>query len=155
MATPPALAGLQMTFTDDIYKDRSTVKVSSVSRSNYNMKNCKRKNNNINRSDPFLYVPYVYVIYVCMSVLHCFHHVQYPMHVLLMYPNTVFVLPDGLWCSDKPKVLKLGVLPVKAMLAVEEHLWASSGGQVFIISTHTHSVEVWSLAQPEAVITLL
>ncbi|XP_019940693.2 rho guanine nucleotide exchange factor 10 isoform X1 [Paralichthys olivaceus] len=48
---------------------------------------------------------------------------------------------DGLWCSDKPKVLKLGVLPVKAMLAVEEHLWASSGGQVFIISTHTHSVE--------------
>ncbi|XP_029937674.1 rho guanine nucleotide exchange factor 10 isoform X2 [Myripristis murdjan] len=48
---------------------------------------------------------------------------------------------DGLWSSDKPKVLKLGVLPVKAMLAVEEHVWASSGGQVFIISTHTHSVE--------------
>uniref|UniRef100_A0A3B4UAR6 Rho guanine nucleotide exchange factor 10 n=1 Tax=Seriola dumerili TaxID=41447 RepID=A0A3B4UAR6_SERDU len=48
---------------------------------------------------------------------------------------------DGLWNCDKPKVLKLGVLPVKAMLAVEEHLWASSGGQVFIISTHTHSVE--------------
>uniref|UniRef100_A0A8D3D6F2 Rho guanine nucleotide exchange factor 10 n=1 Tax=Scophthalmus maximus TaxID=52904 RepID=A0A8D3D6F2_SCOMX len=48
---------------------------------------------------------------------------------------------DGLWNCDKPKVLKLGVLPVKAMLAVEEHLWASSGGQVFIIGTHTHSVE--------------
>ncbi|XP_039993455.1 rho guanine nucleotide exchange factor 10 isoform X2 [Xiphias gladius] len=48
---------------------------------------------------------------------------------------------DGLWNCDKPKVLKLGILPVKAMLAVEEHLWASSGGQVFIISTHTHSVE--------------
>nr|XP_020470142.1 rho guanine nucleotide exchange factor 10 isoform X3 [Monopterus albus] len=48
---------------------------------------------------------------------------------------------DGLWSCDKPKVLKLGILPVKAMLAVEEHLWASSGGQVFIISTHTHSVE--------------
>uniref|UniRef100_A0A669DC18 Rho guanine nucleotide exchange factor 10 n=1 Tax=Oreochromis niloticus TaxID=8128 RepID=A0A669DC18_ORENI len=48
---------------------------------------------------------------------------------------------DGLWNSDKPKLLKLGVLPVKAMLAVEEHLWASSGGQVFIISTHAHSVE--------------
>ncbi|XP_042356579.1 rho guanine nucleotide exchange factor 10 isoform X2 [Plectropomus leopardus] len=48
---------------------------------------------------------------------------------------------DGLWSSDKPKVLKLGVLPVKAMLAVEEHLWASSGGQVFIISTLTHCVE--------------
>ncbi|XP_041809226.1 rho guanine nucleotide exchange factor 10 isoform X2 [Chelmon rostratus] len=48
---------------------------------------------------------------------------------------------DGLWSCEKPKVLKLGVLPVKAMLAVEEHLWASSGGQVFIISTHTHCVE--------------
>uniref|UniRef100_A0A3Q3W2T0 Rho guanine nucleotide exchange factor 10 n=1 Tax=Mola mola TaxID=94237 RepID=A0A3Q3W2T0_MOLML len=48
---------------------------------------------------------------------------------------------DGLWSCEKPKVLKLGVLPVKAMLAVEEHIWASSGGQVFIISTHTHCVE--------------
>ncbi|KAM6912529.1 rho guanine nucleotide exchange factor 10 isoform 2-T2 [Xenentodon cancila] len=48
---------------------------------------------------------------------------------------------DGLWSTDKPKLLKLGVLPVKAMLAVEEHLWATSGGQVFIISTHTHCVE--------------
>ncbi|XP_070698328.1 rho guanine nucleotide exchange factor 10 [Pempheris klunzingeri] len=48
---------------------------------------------------------------------------------------------DGLWSCEKPKVLKLGVLPVKSMLAVEEHLWASSGGQVFIISTHTHCVE--------------
>lgn len=48
---------------------------------------------------------------------------------------------DGLWSSDRPKVLKLGVLPVKAMLAVEDHLWASSGGQVFIISTQTHTVE--------------
>ncbi|XP_055014206.1 rho guanine nucleotide exchange factor 10-like [Boleophthalmus pectinirostris] len=48
---------------------------------------------------------------------------------------------DGLWSSDNPKVLKLGVLPVKAMLAVEEHLWASSGGQVFIISTQSHTVE--------------
>uniref|UniRef100_A0A3B3DN52 Rho guanine nucleotide exchange factor 10 n=1 Tax=Oryzias melastigma TaxID=30732 RepID=A0A3B3DN52_ORYME len=48
---------------------------------------------------------------------------------------------DGLWDSEKPKLLKLGVLPVKAMLAVEEHLWASSGGQVFIISIHTHSIQ--------------
>ncbi|XP_068195753.1 rho guanine nucleotide exchange factor 10 isoform X2 [Antennarius striatus] len=48
---------------------------------------------------------------------------------------------DGSWSCEKPKVLKLGVFPVKAMLAVEEHLWASSGGQVFIISTHTHCVE--------------
>ncbi|KAI4804796.1 hypothetical protein KUCAC02_026411 [Chaenocephalus aceratus] len=48
---------------------------------------------------------------------------------------------DGLWSHEKPKVLKLGILPVKAMLAVEEHLWASSGGQVFISSTLTHSIE--------------
>ncbi|XP_074465805.1 rho guanine nucleotide exchange factor 10 isoform X2 [Sebastes fasciatus] len=48
---------------------------------------------------------------------------------------------DGVWSSEKPKVLKLGVLPVKAMLAVEEHIWASTDGQVFIISTHTHCVE--------------
>uniref|UniRef100_A0A8C7ZVM7 Rho guanine nucleotide exchange factor 10 n=1 Tax=Oryzias sinensis TaxID=183150 RepID=A0A8C7ZVM7_9TELE len=49
--------------------------------------------------------------------------------------------PDGLWDNEKPKLLKLGVLPVKAMLAVEEHLWASSGGQVFIICTHTHCIQ--------------
>ncbi|XP_068436539.1 rho guanine nucleotide exchange factor 10 isoform X2 [Clinocottus analis] len=48
---------------------------------------------------------------------------------------------DGLWSWEKPTVLKLGVLPVKAMLAVEDHLWASTGGQVFIISAHTHCVE--------------
>uniref|UniRef100_A0A3B3XBU5 Rho guanine nucleotide exchange factor 10 n=1 Tax=Poecilia mexicana TaxID=48701 RepID=A0A3B3XBU5_9TELE len=48
---------------------------------------------------------------------------------------------DGSWSCEKPKLLKLGVLPVKAVLAVEDHLWASSGGQVFIISTHTHCVE--------------
>ncbi|KAK2891624.1 rho guanine nucleotide exchange factor 10 isoform X1 [Channa argus] len=48
---------------------------------------------------------------------------------------------DGLWSFEKPKELKLGVLPVKAMLAMEDHLWASSGGQVFIIGTHTHCVE--------------
>ncbi|KAM9354426.1 rho guanine nucleotide exchange factor 10 isoform 2-T2 [Pholidichthys leucotaenia] len=48
---------------------------------------------------------------------------------------------DGLWNNEKAKLLKLGVLPVKAMLAVEDDLWAASGGQVFIISTHTHCVE--------------
>lgn len=56
-----------------------------------------------------------------------------------------FDFTDGLWSCEKPKVLKLGVLPIKAMLAVEDHLWASSGGQVFIISTHTHCVEVTNL----------
>uniref|UniRef100_A0AAY4C0K4 DH domain-containing protein n=1 Tax=Denticeps clupeoides TaxID=299321 RepID=A0AAY4C0K4_9TELE len=49
--------------------------------------------------------------------------------------------PDGSWNSASPKVLKLGVLPVKALLAVEDHIWVSSGGQVFIISTKTHLVE--------------
>lgn len=39
------------------------------------------------------------------------------------------------------QLLKLGVLPVKALLAVGEHVWASSGGQVFIINTCTLSVE--------------
>ncbi|XP_066527562.1 rho guanine nucleotide exchange factor 10 isoform X2 [Hoplias malabaricus] len=48
---------------------------------------------------------------------------------------------DGLWDSSSVRLLKLGVLPVKALLAVGEHVWASSGGQVFIINTHTHTVE--------------
>uniref|UniRef100_A0A8C9RIF6 Rho guanine nucleotide exchange factor 10 n=1 Tax=Scleropages formosus TaxID=113540 RepID=A0A8C9RIF6_SCLFO len=45
---------------------------------------------------------------------------------------------DALWDTESPKLVKLGVLPVKSMLAMEEHVWASSGGQVFIISTKTH-----------------
>lgn len=61
---------------------------------------------------------------------------------MIVLIGIMFVATDGLWSFEKPRVSKLGVLPVKAMLAVEEHLWASSGGQVFIISTHTHCVEV-------------
>ncbi|KAL0969272.1 hypothetical protein UPYG_G00224820 [Umbra pygmaea] len=49
--------------------------------------------------------------------------------------------PDGSWNPDSPKLLKLGVLPVKAVLSMEEHVWASCGGQVSIISTTTHTVE--------------
>ncbi|XP_038151603.1 rho guanine nucleotide exchange factor 10 isoform X1 [Cyprinodon tularosa] len=48
---------------------------------------------------------------------------------------------DGSWCCETPRLLKLGVLPIKAVLAVEDQLWASSGGHIFIISTHTHCVE--------------
>ncbi|XP_046874447.1 rho guanine nucleotide exchange factor 10 isoform X1 [Hypomesus transpacificus] len=48
---------------------------------------------------------------------------------------------DGSWSPEGPRVLPLGVLPVKALLAMEDHIWASSGGQVFIISTDTHTVE--------------
>ncbi|KAL2099214.1 hypothetical protein ACEWY4_005694 [Coilia grayii] len=51
-----------------------------------------------------------------------------------------FRAPDGSWGSTSPKVLKLGVLPIKALLAVEDHVWASSGGQVFIVGTQTHAV---------------
>ncbi|XP_051502027.1 rho guanine nucleotide exchange factor 10-like isoform X2 [Myxocyprinus asiaticus] len=48
---------------------------------------------------------------------------------------------DGSWVESGAQVLKLGVLPVKALLVVGEHVWASSGGQIFIISTQTHTVE--------------
>nr|XP_055028117.1 rho guanine nucleotide exchange factor 10 isoform X1 [Misgurnus anguillicaudatus]XP_055028118.1 rho guanine nucleotide exchange factor 10 isoform X1 [Misgurnus anguillicaudatus] len=48
---------------------------------------------------------------------------------------------DGSWVEAGSRVLKLGVLPVKALLVVGEHVWASSGGQIFIISTQTHTVE--------------
>ncbi|ROJ78857.1 Rho guanine nucleotide exchange factor 10 [Anabarilius grahami] len=48
---------------------------------------------------------------------------------------------DDSWVESGARVLKLGVLPVKALLVVGEHVWASSGGQIFIISTQTHTVE--------------
>ncbi|KAK6488977.1 rho guanine nucleotide exchange factor 10-like isoform X1 [Huso huso] len=48
---------------------------------------------------------------------------------------------DGFWNSDSPKILKLGFLPVKSILAMEDTIWASSGGHVSIISTKTHIVE--------------
>ncbi|XP_052001286.1 rho guanine nucleotide exchange factor 10-like isoform X1 [Xyrauchen texanus] len=48
---------------------------------------------------------------------------------------------NGSWVESGARVLKLGVLPVKALLVVGEHAWASSGGQIFIVSTQTHTVE--------------
>lgn len=84
-------------------------------------------------------------------VLHIYIMIFLNLYVFLFYKinfwllfsiNIMFVATEGSWSCEKPRVLKLGVLPVKAMLAVEDHLWASSGGQVFIISTHTHCVEV-------------
>ncbi|KAK1171485.1 hypothetical protein AOXY_G6322 [Acipenser oxyrinchus oxyrinchus] len=48
---------------------------------------------------------------------------------------------DGSWNSDSPKILQLGVLPVKSVLAMEDTIWASSGGQLSIIGTKTHIVE--------------
>ncbi|XP_073192315.1 rho guanine nucleotide exchange factor 10 isoform X8 [Lepidochelys kempii] len=48
---------------------------------------------------------------------------------------------DGAWNSDPQKVVKLGVLPVRSLLMMEDTIWAASGGQIFIISTETHTVE--------------
>ncbi|XP_062981166.1 rho guanine nucleotide exchange factor 10 isoform X1 [Elgaria multicarinata webbii] len=50
-------------------------------------------------------------------------------------------LEDGAWNSEPQKVVKLGVLPVRSLLVMEETIWAASGGQIFIISTETHTVE--------------
>jgi hypothetical protein len=44
-------------------------------------------------------------------------------------------------------VIKLGVLPVRSLLLVEGALWAASGGQVFMASVETHTIEV-SAAKP-------
>ncbi|TSS85054.1 Rho guanine nucleotide exchange factor 10 [Bagarius yarrelli] len=49
--------------------------------------------------------------------------------------------PDGSWDSSGVRLLKLAVLPVKSLLAVGECVWASSGGQVFIIDARTHTLE--------------
>ncbi|KAM6221612.1 rho guanine nucleotide exchange factor 10 [Rhynchocyon petersi] len=48
---------------------------------------------------------------------------------------------DGSWNSEPQKVIKLGVLPVRSLLLMEDTLWAASGGQVFIISIETLSIE--------------
>uniref|UniRef100_I3N6W8 Rho guanine nucleotide exchange factor 10 n=1 Tax=Ictidomys tridecemlineatus TaxID=43179 RepID=I3N6W8_ICTTR len=47
----------------------------------------------------------------------------------------------GSWNSEPQKVIRLGVLPVRSLLLMEDTLWAASGGQVFLISTETHAVE--------------
>lgn len=44
-------------------------------------------------------------------------------------------------------MIKLGVLPVRSLLLVEGALWAASGGQVFMASLETHTIEV-SQAHP-------
>lgn len=48
---------------------------------------------------------------------------------------------DGAWNTEPQKVVKLGVLPVRSLLIMEETIWAASGGQIFIINTETHTVE--------------
>lgn len=39
-------------------------------------------------------------------------------------------------------MIKLGVLPVRSLLLMEDTLWAASGGQVSIIGVETLAVEV-------------
>uniref|UniRef100_A0A674HQC3 Rho guanine nucleotide exchange factor 10 n=1 Tax=Taeniopygia guttata TaxID=59729 RepID=A0A674HQC3_TAEGU len=48
---------------------------------------------------------------------------------------------DGIWNTEPQKIVKLGVLPVRSLLVMEETIWAACGGQIFIISTVTHSIE--------------
>ncbi|XP_053316335.1 rho guanine nucleotide exchange factor 10 [Spea bombifrons] len=48
---------------------------------------------------------------------------------------------DGSWNVDTPKLIKLGVLPVRSLLVMEGTIWAASGGQIFVINTETQAVE--------------
>uniref|UniRef100_A0A8C2RUY0 Rho guanine nucleotide exchange factor 10 n=1 Tax=Capra hircus TaxID=9925 RepID=A0A8C2RUY0_CAPHI len=48
---------------------------------------------------------------------------------------------DGSWNSEPQTVIKLGVLPVRSLLLMEDTLWAASGGQVSIIGVETLAVE--------------
>ncbi|XP_065486727.1 rho guanine nucleotide exchange factor 10 isoform X6 [Caloenas nicobarica] len=51
------------------------------------------------------------------------------------------IAEDGTWNTEPQKIVKLGVLPVRSLLVMEETIWAACGGQIFIISTVTHSIE--------------
>ncbi|XP_075779709.1 rho guanine nucleotide exchange factor 10 isoform X3 [Pelodiscus sinensis] len=48
---------------------------------------------------------------------------------------------DGTWNSEPQKVVKLGVLPVRSLIMMEDTIWAACGGQIFIINIETHAVE--------------
>ncbi|KAM4692986.1 rho guanine nucleotide exchange factor 10 isoform 2-T2 [Discoglossus pictus] len=48
---------------------------------------------------------------------------------------------DGTWNTNTPKLIKLGVLPVRSLLVMEGTIWAASGEQIFIIGTETHTIE--------------
>ncbi|KAM8954171.1 rho guanine nucleotide exchange factor 10 [Pelodytes ibericus] len=48
---------------------------------------------------------------------------------------------DGTWNVDSPKLIKLGVLPVRNLLVMDGTIWAASGGQIFIIGTESHVIE--------------
>uniref|UniRef100_A0A8C5MSU0 Rho guanine nucleotide exchange factor 10 n=1 Tax=Leptobrachium leishanense TaxID=445787 RepID=A0A8C5MSU0_9ANUR len=48
---------------------------------------------------------------------------------------------DGTWNIDTPKLIKLGVLPVRSLLLMDGAIWAASGGQIFVIGTETRVIE--------------
>lgn len=50
-------------------------------------------------------------------------------------------MEDGSWNVDSPKLIKLGVLPVRSLLVMEGTIWAASGGQIFIIGRETFNTE--------------
>ncbi|XP_068793426.1 rho guanine nucleotide exchange factor 10 isoform X3 [Struthio camelus] len=56
---------------------------------------------------------------------------------------------DGAWSTDPQKIVKLGVLPVRSLLVMEDTIWAACGGQIFIISTVTHVIETHFEAHQE------
>ncbi|NWS75152.1 ARHGA factor, partial [Crotophaga sulcirostris] len=56
---------------------------------------------------------------------------------------------DGTWNTEPQKIVKLGVLPVRSLLVMEETIWAACGGQIFIINTVTHSIETHFEAHQE------
>lgn len=53
-----------------------------------------------------------------------------------------FIFLDGSWNVNSPKLIKLGVLPVRSLLVMEGTIWAASGGQIFIIDRETYNSEV-------------
>lgn len=63
-------------------------------------------------------------------------------YITVTFSPQPILAKDGAWNTEPQKVVKLGVLPVRSLLIMEETIWAASGGQIFIISTETHTVEV-------------
>ncbi|XP_068137442.1 rho guanine nucleotide exchange factor 10 isoform X2 [Hyperolius riggenbachi] len=50
-------------------------------------------------------------------------------------------MEDGLWNVDSPKLIKLGVLPVRNLLVMDGNIWAASGGQISIINKEAYNIE--------------
>ncbi|KAM4042538.1 rho guanine nucleotide exchange factor 10 isoform 3-T3 [Anomaloglossus baeobatrachus] len=50
-------------------------------------------------------------------------------------------MEDGSWNTESPKLIKLGVLPVRSLLVMEGTIWAASGGQIFVIGKESYNIE--------------